>query len=76
MPVNEYTGYDTKLSNGEAPVLEVWRMWRISSLPLLQGPLCLGAVGLDRVPSMGLIELFNHLTVYKEMSDIKSLVAC
>ena len=32
---NKYTGYDTKQSDGEAPVLELWRMWSTLSLPLL-----------------------------------------
>ena len=36
---NEYPGYDTKLSDGEAPVQELWEMWSTSSLPLLPVPL-------------------------------------
>ena len=36
---NECSRYDTDLSNDEAPVLELWGMWRTSSLLLLPGPL-------------------------------------
>ena len=35
---NECRGYSRKPSDGEAPVLEFWRMWFIGSLPLLLGP--------------------------------------
>ena len=51
-------GYDTKQSDGEVPVmLELWEMWTIPSLPSLLGPLQPGEVALDRVLSMGQIEL-------------------
>ena len=33
------TEYDTKPSDGEAPVLEIWRLWTTVSLPLLPCPL-------------------------------------
>ena len=57
---NECPGFDTKQSDGEAPVmLELWGMWSTSSLPSLIGPLCLGMVAPDRVLSMGQIELFD-----------------
>ena len=37
---NECSGYETKPSDGEVPVmLELWRMWNTPSLPLLPGPL-------------------------------------
>ena len=36
---NECPGYDTKLSDGKAPVLELWGMWNTPSLPLLPSPL-------------------------------------
>ena len=37
---NEYHEYDTKQSDGEAPVmLELCRVWSTPSLPLLPGPL-------------------------------------
>ena len=51
-------GYDTKLSDGEVPVLELWGMWNIPSLKP-------GVVIPVRVPSMGQIELFNHLQYLK-----------
>ena len=52
----ECPGYDTKQSDGEAPViLELWGMW--STLSLLPGPIWLGEVAPDRVLFMGQIEL-------------------
>ena len=54
---NEYPGYDIKQSDSEAPVM--LELWRTSSLPLLQMPLCTGEVAPDRVLSMGQIELFD-----------------
>ena len=36
---NKCPEYDTKQSDGEAPVLELWRMWSTPSLLLLLGPL-------------------------------------
>ena len=42
---NEYPGYDTKQSDGEAPVmLELWGMQNTPSLPLLPVPLWLRVV--------------------------------
>ena len=38
-------------------MLKVWGMWSTPSLPSLPGPLCPGVVALDRVLSMGPIEL-------------------
>ena len=59
-------GYDTKQSDGEAPVmLELWGMQSISSLPLFPCVHCPGVIVPDRVLSMGQIELFDHLTVCK-----------
>ena len=71
---NECSGYDTKQSDDEAPVmLELWGMRGTPSLPLLPDPFWPGEVASDRVLSMGKIELFkldsntwNHLTVYKK----------
>ena len=34
---NKCSGYDTKLSDSENPVLELWEMWSTPSLPLLPG---------------------------------------
>ena len=55
---NECSGYDTKQSNGEVPVMmELWGMWSTSSLPSLPGPLWPQVVVPNRVLSMGQIEL-------------------
>ena len=35
---NECLGYDIRLSDGEAPILEIWGMWNTSLLPLLPCP--------------------------------------
>ena len=57
---NECPGYDTKQSDGEAPVmLELWEMWGTPSLPLHQGSLWPRVVAPDWVLSMGQIELFD-----------------
>ena len=57
-PPNECPGYDTKQSDGEVPVmLEIWGMQSIPSLPSLPGSLWPGVVALDKVLSMGQIEL-------------------
>ena len=52
-------GYDTKQSGGEAPALEIWRMWSTPSLSLLPGSLWPGVVASGRVLSMHQIELFD-----------------
>ena len=55
---NEFSGYDTKQSDGEVPViLELWGMRSTLSLPSLPGPLWPGLVEPDRILSMGQIEL-------------------
>ena len=57
---NECPRYDTKLSDGEAPVmLELWGIWSTPSLPSLLGPLWPGLVTPDWVLSLGQIELFG-----------------
>ena len=57
-----FTGYDTKRSDCEAPVmLELWGMRSTPSLPSLLGPFRPGVVAPDRVPSMGQIELIYKL---------------
>ena len=54
----EYPGYDIKKSDGEAPVmLELWGVQSTPLLPSLPGPLWFGMVALDKVLSMGQIEL-------------------
>ena len=60
--------YDFKQSNGESPTMEIWGIWNILSLSLLLGPLWLRVVSLDRVLSMGQIDLFNIQTVCKQMT--------
>ncbi len=52
------TGYDTKQSDAEVPVmLDLWGMRSTPSLPSLPGPLWPGVVASDSVRSMGQIEL-------------------
>ena len=70
-PQNECAGYDTKLSDIEAPVLELKRVRSIPSVPLLPGSLYTAVVASDRIPSKGQIELFNYLNVRKQMIDDK-----
>ena len=77
----EYSGYNTKQSDCEAPVmLELWGMQSTLLLPSLPDPVRPGVVAPDRVLSMDLIELnwilmlkwivWNrtvlHLNVYKQ----------
>ena len=58
LPPNECSGHDPKQSNGEVQVmLEPMEMGSTPSLPSLPGPLRPGLVALDRVLSMGQIEL-------------------
>ena len=61
-PLNECPGHDNKLHLMVR--LQSWRfggMWNTPSLPLLPGPIRSGVVAPVRVPSLGQIELFNHL---------------
>ena len=52
--------YDTKQSDGEAPVMLVLcGMWNTPSLPSLLGLLWLGVVAPDGILSVGQIELFD-----------------
>ena len=61
-PPNECPVYDTKRSDGEAPVmLELWKRQSNSSLPSLPGPFWVGVVAPDRVRSKGEIELNSAL---------------
>ena len=51
---NECPRYDTKLSDGEEPViLEIWGMWSTPSLPFLPGLILPGMLAPDRALSMG-----------------------
>ena len=55
---NECPVYDSKQSDGEAPVmLELLEMWGTPSLPSLPGPFWPGVVATERVISME--ELFD-----------------
>ena len=45
-------------------------MQSIPSLPSLPGPLWPGMVAPDEVQSIGKIELFDHLTVCKQTTDV------
>ena len=55
-PLNRCPGYDTKQSDGEAPVIiELRGMRSTPPLPLLSGPLWPGVVASERVLSMGLV---------------------
>ena len=68
---NECPGYDTKKSDGEVPVmLEVYGMRSTHSLPSLPGPLWAGVVALDRVLSMGQIELNSILMLNRIVWNI------
>ena len=62
--------YSSKVNDGEAPVLEHRRMGSASSLALLPGTLWSGLVVPIRVPSMGHIELFIHLTLCKQVTNV------
>ena len=71
-PIDECPGYDTKPSDSEVPVLELWGMRITPSLPLLPGPFWPGVVIPDRAllwvkqmtyAELFEIELFLHLTV-------------
>ena len=58
-PPYKCLGYDTKQSDGEAPVmLELWGIWSTPSFPSLPGPLCPRVVVPDRVISMDKIEVY------------------
>ena len=46
-------------------------MRRTHLLLLLAGPLWLGVVAPDRILSIGQIELFDHLTLYKQITDVQ-----
>ena len=70
---NECSRYDTKQSDGEAPIMEeLWRLLQSTpSLLLHPGSLYPGVVAPDRVLSMGQIELFDILTACKQQTYAK-----
>ena len=51
-------------------MLELYEMWSIPILPLLPGPLWTGVVAPERVLELFKIELFDHLTVIEQISDV------
>ena len=51
-------------------MLEIWGMQSTPSLPSFPAPFYSGVVAPDRVWSMGQIELFDHLTEFKQMTDV------
>ena len=53
---------------------EPWEIRSTASLPLLPGPLGLGAVAPDRLLSMGQIELFDILTVQNKWLTLNRIV--
>ena len=69
--LKDYPGYNTKPTDSEAPILELWEMWSALSLPLLPGPLWPRVVVCDSIPSLGQVELLDHLTMCKQMTDVK-----
>ena len=52
-PSNEYPIYDSKLSDGEVPVLELSGMWSTLSLPLVPGSLWPSVISPDSVLFIG-----------------------
>ena len=66
---NKSPGYDTKQSDGEAPVmLELWGMWSALLLPSLPGSHWPRVEAPDRVQSIGQIELN---CVYAKLNCLK-----
>ena len=62
LPPNDYCGYETKQSDGEASViLELWGMRSTPSLPSLPDPLWPGVVPSDR----------NKLYTYMKLNCLK-----
>ena len=59
-PTNECTGLDSKQCDAEAPILEFGGMWNTLLLTLFPVPLGYEVVLHVRIPSMGIIELYNH----------------
>ena len=60
--------YDSKQSDGKAPVLKIWGMRSTPSLPLLSCPLWPGVLAPDWVLPMGQIELCDIETECQQMT--------
>ena len=67
-PHGKFPEYDTKQSDDQVLVMELWGMRSIPSLLLLPGPLWPEVVAPDRVLSMGQIKLFGFLLVCKQIT--------
>ena len=67
---NECPWYDTKRHYREGV------LGNVEYPSLLPGLLWLGVVVPVRIPSIGQIELFNHITVCKQMTDVKLSCSC
>ena len=65
--LNEFPGYDTKQSDCEAPVILKCRIPLHYHCSQVHSG---SVVAPDRVLSMDQIELFDQLTMYKEMADV------
>ena len=70
--INKCPGYDINSADGEPPVLEIWRMWSIPSLPLLPRPLWPGLVVPVMVLSMVQTEPFNYLLDLKLFNGVQT----
>ena len=62
---NECSGYGTKQSGGDAPILEFEGKSSTFSLLLLSGSLRTEGVVFVRVPSMGQIKIFDNFLYFK-----------
>ena len=67
----ECPGNDTKQSDREAPDQELWGIRSTYLLPMLRGPLWLELVVPDRILSIDQIQLFELLTVRRQMTDVE-----
>ena len=70
MTVFECPGYDSKPTEGETTVLELWKIGINSSLPLLLGPLRNGWI--VPVLSMDQIEFDNHSLYLKPFNCVQT----
>ena len=81
-PPQRMSWYDTKQSDGEIPImLKLWGMQSTPSLPSLPAPLWLRVAALDRVLSMGQIELnsvlmLNWIAWNRTVFDIGTAYLC